>query len=116
MMIPIIHEKQPAGKIGKPFYICMSTILPSVLLVVFNALIGTTIKKIEKAINENDFITNESLKDVKFRAKFIMGISAVLVASLVTYSFQHVSNVSTYRWRQYFWPSEIEKWSFFLSL
>ena len=97
MMIPLIVEEEHDGKFGKPFYICMSTILPSVLIVVVSALLYRKIKKIQddnKALNEGDFATKETLKDVMYRAKVIMGISAVLVSSLVIYSFQHLSNVS----------------------
>ena len=97
MMIPIIVEGEHDGKFGKPFYICMTPILPSVLIVVFSALLYRKIKKIQddnKALNEGDFATKETLKDVMYRAKVIMGISAVLVSSLVIYSFQHLSNVS----------------------
>jgi len=39
-------------------------------------------------LNEEDFATNETLKDIDIRAKIILGISAVCIASLFIYSIQ----------------------------
>ena len=96
MVIPTIVEERPFGKFGKPFYICMLTILPIVVLVVFGALVYRKIKEVQDqhmALNEDDFATNETLKDIDFRANIILGMSGVTISSLIIYSTQFVSSI-----------------------
>ena len=94
MAIPAIVEKNPYGKVGKPLYFCMVIILPIVVLLVFGALVYRKIKEVQDenmALNEDDLATNETLKDVNFRAKILLGISAVTISSLIIYSIHFVS-------------------------
>ena len=91
VVIPIIVEETPNGAFGEPFYICVSTVLPSVTLLVFNVLLYRKIKKLQDGCNEDDFANKETLCDVKLRAKIILAISVCWVASLVLVSLRYVS-------------------------
>ena len=96
MAIPAIVEKNPYGKVGKPLYFCMVIILPIVVLLVFGALVYRKIKEVQDenmALNEDDFATNETLKDIDFRANIILGMSGVTISSLIIYSTQFVSSI-----------------------
>ena len=93
MVIPIIVEQHPSGTFGKPLYICMLTILPIVALLVFGALKYRTIKVIQNLIDEDDFVANETVKDVKIRARVILGKSAVCILSIIIYCTQFVSSI-----------------------
>ena len=96
MVIPIIAEENPRGTFGKPFYICMLTILPIVVLLVFGTLVYRKIKELQKenmALNEDDVAINETLKDIKYRAKVLLGISAVTISMIIIYSMQFVSSI-----------------------